>query len=80
MRADRDQSYDQTEDMRRSGSVQGGEEKLETLECKEANRSQPHREAVSFNGRLIYSHSSTDQEAANPATVQSRLSFPRGGP
>jgi hypothetical protein len=55
MRADRDQSYAQTEDSapERLGS-RGGRKSSERARCDAANRSQPYREAVSFNGRVLY--------------------------
>jgi hypothetical protein len=50
-RADRDQSYDQTEDSapERLGSRGAGK-----LGTREVQRGQPYREAVSFNGRFLY--------------------------
>ena len=54
MRADRDQSCDQTEDSapERLGS-RGRRESLERARCSAANRSQPYREAVSFNALYV---------------------------
>jgi hypothetical protein len=56
MRADRDQSYAQTEDSapERLGS-RGGRKSSERARCHAANRSQPYREAVSFNVRFLCS-------------------------
>ena len=54
MRADRDQSYDQTEVSapERLGS-RGRRESSERARCSAANRRQPYREAVSFNPDLL---------------------------
>jgi hypothetical protein len=53
MRADRDQSNDQTEDSAPERLGSRGEGKLGT---REVQRGQPYREAVSFNDRFLYEH------------------------
>jgi hypothetical protein len=55
MKADRDQSNDQTEDSAPERFGSRGAGKLGTRRCSAANRSHPYREAVSFNGPFLYS-------------------------
>ena len=54
MRADGDESYDQTEDNAPERLGSRGRESPERARCSAANRSHPYREAVSFNQRFLY--------------------------
>ena len=71
MRADRDQSYDQTEDSapQRLAS-RGGRKSSERARYSAANRSQTDREAVSFNQRLIDDRRRTQD---SPPMTESRV-------
>jgi hypothetical protein len=54
MKADRDQSYDQTEDSAPERLGSRGRESSERARCIAAHHSHPYREAVSFNGGFSY--------------------------